>query len=105
MLGDFLKDLSQSPEAQRLKDSIEELGRDIATVTHARAQRFVATELPQLEEKARQHRNKLISEGRDTEAEVFWKWFQRWAQTMRGDSESLPAESEENSQPAGKPPG
>ena len=103
-LGGFLKSLGQSPEAQGLKDSIEELGRDIATVTRDRAQRFVETELPQLEEKARRHRDKLISEGRDTEAQIFWKWFERWAHTMRGETKSLPAESEADSQSAGKPP-
>lgn len=99
-LQEFTQELRQSPEAQALADSIEEFGRDLATVTRDRYQSFVDKKLPELEARARKHRDELIAEGREREAEIFWKWFERWANAMRGEAQSGPAEAEEN-----RPPG
>ena len=94
-LQEFTQDIRQSPEVQALVDSIEEFGSDLATVTKDRYQSFLNQELPKLEEQARQHRQKLIEQGREKEAEIFWKWFERWANAMRNGAPSGPAEAEE----------
>lgn len=93
-LQEFARDLSQSPEALDLRDSIQEFGRDLATITRERYRNFIDKELPELETRARKYRDSLIAEGREREAEIFWKWFERWANAMRSAKEPLPAEEE-----------
>ncbi len=69
--------IEESPEAQALKESLSELGRDLASAARGRYQHFVEKDIPELEKKAEAYRDKLIREGRTEEAEVFWKWYSR----------------------------
>ncbi len=82
-LSDAVSGFEDSPEFQAFKDRLAEAGRDAATLAQNRYQRFVEEDLPKLEEKARAYRDKLEREGRAEEAEIFWKWFGRWAEAVK----------------------
>ncbi len=88
-LQDAVTAFEDSPEFKAFKERLAEAGRDAATLARSRYSRFVQEDLPKLEEKALAYREKLEREGRSTEAEIFWKWFRRWADAVQqAESES-----------------
>jgi hypothetical protein len=97
--GEILRDLEESPEAQSFRDSLAEFARDASRVVRSRYNRFVSEELPQLEKEAAAYRDKLEREGRKEEAEVFWKWFIRWAEAVRNPGQSEDDELQPEKEP------
>ncbi len=87
----------KSPEFKEFKDRLSEAGRDAASLARMRYEQFLETDLPKLEQKASAYRDKLIKEGRKEEAEIFWKWFQRWSEALKkaGREEEPPKAEEE----------
>lgn len=78
-----IRDLEASPEAQALRKSLEEFAHDVQDVSDERLRKFAEEDLPELDSRAEAYRDKLVEDGRDKEAEVFWKWYARWAEAVR----------------------
>lgn len=95
-----VKSFEESPEFQAFKERLAEAGSDVATLARERYGRFLEEDLPRLEERAGAYRDKLEREGRETEAKIFWKWFQRWAEAMRAEGGEARTDAET---PAPKP--
>ncbi len=87
--GTKLPDLLDSPQVREFIlamleawDMASEAAQDFGTIALERFLEMAAQKWDDLEKRAHQHHARLLREGRQREAEIFWKWFSRLSEIV-----------------------
>ncbi|MBN2371283.1 MAG: MCE family protein [Vicinamibacteria bacterium] len=81
-LTDCVEDACETPEAERLREDVDEFMRDADKAAREEWGKFKQKRLPALREKAERLREKWRREGKLEQAEKFWDDFTRWLEEI-----------------------